>query len=974
VSDETLGGPGEFAEGSLVAGYRLEQQIGRGGMAVVFRAHDPRLDRLVALKIMAPGLSLDDAFRQRFIRESRAAAAVDDSHIIPVYEAGEENGVLFIAMRYVSGGDVRSLLDRDGPLPPGRAMEIISQVASALDAAHGRGLVHRDVKPANMLLEESVDADRPDHVYLSDFGLTKATLAVTGLTATGQFLGTLDYVAPEQIEGRPVDGRTDLYALACAAFELLTGAPPFARDQGMAVMYAQVSEPPPLLSSRRAGLPAAADAVMNRALAKAPADRYATCREFAAALRRVFGLHAGSGPRRPDTGGPPTQIAAPVRPTGTAGPSVPEPPPPGPGPSRSEPEPASGGPQPGLSRSEPEPASGGPQPGLSRSEPEPAWGGPQPGLSRSEPEPASGGPQPGLSPSEPEPASGGPQPGLSPSGREPAWGGPQPGLSRSEPEPASGGPQPGLSPSGREPAWGGPQPGLSRSEPEPASGGPQPGLSPSGREPAWGGPQPEPQPEPSRSFSEREPEPTPMSAGPPTQAAGLPVIPPVPADPVIPSTRPGLTDPSAGPPGATGAAGTWPGQARPWWRSPVAAVAAAIVVVAAAGGGYLLAGRGGGSGTGSGRDDAVKLVPVGQSVSCATTTQHASALTTAASQEARVHGGTPFAVQESRDGDYTFVTVNDGLAVLRNSSGAAPSFVRIISIPGPDKGLFPTEDGRYLLIANGDGAVVVDVAKAEQGAAKPVLGDLAGPALSQDGNGAVGVRASPDGKFVFVTLQNTTKMAVFNFSRALADNFGQAALVGYVPLGVQPVGISQSPDGSQLYVTSFQAAYGTGPLEGTLSVVNTDMAETSPATAVRSTVRAGCSPARIVTSSDGSTVWVTARDSNTLLGFSASKLISEPAKALVARVRVGPQPIGLTLARGGKLIVVADSNYSDDHHRGSLAVVDTAKAMNGQPALLGYVPAGGQPRQLTVAAGGATILVTNQITNQLQQITVAGLP
>ena len=228
--------PEDYRVGSQVAGYRLEERIGLGGMAVVFRAYDSRLDRRVALKILAPGLAADQAFRQRFIRESRAAAAVEDPHIIPVFEAGESDGVLFIAMRYVRGGDVRSLIDRVGALPPGRAAEIISQVAGALDAAHERGLVHRDVKPGNMLLEASAAADRPEHVYLSDFGLSKAALSAGGdLTASGQFLGTLDYVAPEQIESRPLDGRTDEYALACSAYEMLCGEPPFRRDQSVSV-------------------------------------------------------------------------------------------------------------------------------------------------------------------------------------------------------------------------------------------------------------------------------------------------------------------------------------------------------------------------------------------------------------------------------------------------------------------------------------------------------------------------------------------------------------------------------------------------------------------------------------------------------------------------------------------------------------------------------------------------------------------
>ena len=290
-ADQTAG----FAAGSWLGGYRLEEQVGAGGMAVVFRARDERLDRLVALKIMTPAMGSDEMFRQRFIRESRAAAAVDDPHIIPVYEAGEVGQVLFIAMRFVRGGDVRSLLRREGPLPPDRVASIISPVASALDAAHTAGLVHRDVKPANILLDRR--PGRPDHVYLSDFGLSKSAEVSLGLTAAGQFLGTPDYTAPEQIEGLPVDGRTDQYALACAVFELLTGQAPFHRSESFAAIWAHLNKPPPSLAERRPELPPAADLVMAKALAKAQADRYQTCWEFADALRDALGLppyHLGS--------------------------------------------------------------------------------------------------------------------------------------------------------------------------------------------------------------------------------------------------------------------------------------------------------------------------------------------------------------------------------------------------------------------------------------------------------------------------------------------------------------------------------------------------------------------------------------------------------------------------------------------------------------------------------------------------------
>jgi serine/threonine protein kinase len=303
---------GDDLAGTRIAGYRLEEQIGQGGMAVVFRARDERLGRQVALKVLAPALAADDEFRRRFIQESQAAAAVDDPHIIPVFEAGESDGVLFIAMRHVPGGDARSLVSREGPLPADRAAGIISQVASALDAAHATGLVHRDVKPANMLVD--AHPDRPDHVYLSDFGLSKGTVSSAGLTQAGQFLGTLEFISPEQIEGRPVDGRTDEYALACAAFDLLTGAPPFHRDEPAAVMYAHLSQAPPKLTSRRPDLPPAADDVLAKALAKAPGDRYASCREFADSLRRALGLqpyHSGPG-TFPAAGHPPTQIARPA--------------------------------------------------------------------------------------------------------------------------------------------------------------------------------------------------------------------------------------------------------------------------------------------------------------------------------------------------------------------------------------------------------------------------------------------------------------------------------------------------------------------------------------------------------------------------------------------------------------------------------------------------------------------------------------
>jgi Protein kinase domain len=301
VSDETTPAPADVRPGDQIAGYRLEEQIGQGGMAVVYRALDERLNRRVALKVLAPGLAADAAFRTRFIRESRAAAAVDHPNVIPVYDAGDAGGCLFISMRYVQGGDVRALLTDREPLSPARAWNIITQVADALDAAHAHDLIHRDVKPANMLLDRS-GRDMPkvknpaegskEHVYLSDFGISKQKVA-SNLTSTGQFVGTLDYIAPEQIEGQSIDGRADQYSLACTAFELLCGAPPFDRPNVYALISSHLSEQPPSVTALRTELPAAVDRVIGRAMNKAPGLRYASCGQFAADLGRALGLVTG---------------------------------------------------------------------------------------------------------------------------------------------------------------------------------------------------------------------------------------------------------------------------------------------------------------------------------------------------------------------------------------------------------------------------------------------------------------------------------------------------------------------------------------------------------------------------------------------------------------------------------------------------------------------------------------------------------
>jgi serine/threonine-protein kinase len=294
-----------------VAGYVLERLVGVGGMAAVYRARDERLDRVVALKLLAG----DEALRIRFVREARAVAKVDHPHIIPVYEAGESRGLQFIAMRFVAGGTLQGVIRANGALPPRRAAAFISQVASALDAAHGAGLVHRDVKPGNIL----VDAQRggPEHTYLTDFGIARAMLSAGTLTNAGQFIGTPDYAAPEQINGQPVDGRADQYALGCVAYEVLSGAVPFPREMPMAVLYAHLSTPPPQVTLVRPDLPPAVNDVLNTALAKVPGDRYPSCADFADALRDALGLdpYDPSRSARPPTAARPASSAAIPTPT-----------------------------------------------------------------------------------------------------------------------------------------------------------------------------------------------------------------------------------------------------------------------------------------------------------------------------------------------------------------------------------------------------------------------------------------------------------------------------------------------------------------------------------------------------------------------------------------------------------------------------------------------------------------------------------
>ena len=413
--------------------------------------------------------------------------------------------------------------------------------------------------------------------------------------------------------------------------------------------------------------------------------------------------------------------------------------------------------------------------------------------------------------------------------------------------------------------------------------------------------------------------------------------------------------PPPGPPAARRAARPPGPPRRPWWRSPVAAVAAVIVVLGAAGAAYAITRGGGGT--------AALSAP-----GCTNTTAVAQPLHTVQTSATQL-SGQPFGVVVTSDGKWSFVSQGNSIALLSNGGGLAPSLVRTIQVTGPAQGEAITPDGRHLLAASGSGVVVISVATAEQGGANPVVGMLTTP----QGSGAVGVAVSHDGRLAFVTLQFSNTLAVFNLQTALSSGFGPSALIGTVPLGVHPVGISISRDGQWLYVVSQQRSNSTQ--QGMLTVISVQKAAAKPAASIVAQAPAGCHPVRVVTTGHGSDVWVTVRESNTLLGFSASKLRSDPAHALIARVQVGQSPIGLAPVDGGARIVVANSNLAG--RKGvapSLAVVNTSAALDGKPALVGLIKSGLLPRQFALEPDGRTLLVTNSASRQLEAVDVTHLP
>ncbi len=318
----------DLRPGDTLGGYRIEDVAGRGGMGVVYRAIQIGLDRRVALKLLAAELAGDDAFRGRFQRESRLLASIDHPNVITVHEAGEHEGSLFIAMRYVEGTDLAALVTSEGGLDRRRATALLAQVGAALDAAHARGLVHRDVKPANVLIEQR---EGGEHAYLTDFGLTKAVASTAGaLTKTGQFLGTVDFIAPEQARGQRVDARTDVYSLGCVLYTVLAGRVPFERDNQVARIFAHLNDPAPSLLDVLPDAPPELDAVVRRAMEKDPDLRFPSAGDLARAAAAAAAGDTPSAPERTVAAGDAAPAAepaaAPAPPAAVAPPPGPRPP------------------------------------------------------------------------------------------------------------------------------------------------------------------------------------------------------------------------------------------------------------------------------------------------------------------------------------------------------------------------------------------------------------------------------------------------------------------------------------------------------------------------------------------------------------------------------------------------------------------------------------------------------------------------
>jgi serine/threonine protein kinase len=272
-----------LSAGSKFGGYEVEDVVGLGGIGVLYRARQLRLDRPVALKLVEPGVASDPVVRERLRREARAVASLDHPNVVPLYEAGEKDGTVYIVTRWVEGTELGALLYRDGPMNPAAAARIAAQIADALELAHEKGLVHRDVKPSNLIVTSE------GHVYLTDFGLARRAETAPGLTGADQLLGTVDYAAPEQIEGSEPDSRSDIYSLGCVLYEMLAGEPPFGSHRGgMAKMWAQVNAEPPPLRERRPEVPAALEEVVQRTLSKSP-DARPTAAEFRTAVLDAVG-------------------------------------------------------------------------------------------------------------------------------------------------------------------------------------------------------------------------------------------------------------------------------------------------------------------------------------------------------------------------------------------------------------------------------------------------------------------------------------------------------------------------------------------------------------------------------------------------------------------------------------------------------------------------------------------------------------